>query len=469
MSTRVWRRSPRRCDLGAIVRLPPARDGQAAQGAERAALPWSRETALSAAAKSSPGRGRGGRRGPEPRAGALLPGRCDRSPAPLPRWAPAAPAPSAAPRRWRRRRAGGLPPPGRPPERPPERSPRSPSCTPPHLRKGRRSRPRRRCGCRADSRSPRTPRSQLGPPRPARPEVGTVALGTRGAPRRPPARARPAAPCRRPGRGPGGRGAGREPGTPGAHRGHRPLSPAAPEKQEGSARSSSAETRAGRPRSKTRVTPEAGESPSGVGGAAGAFRARRAGAGGDRAGSGRRWPSPRRRAPRGPAPHPPQPSTPTPQNPARSWQKLRAKQGAPRPRGFGAAGCCARELRNAHAGEPEATTKEPERPRGWRPRPCSRDEGEGGGRKMQRAQPSGTPNPWARSRPGRQACGLGWWGGERVRRWAVSQCPRHPACLCIFSGSLGSEANFAPRLRRPWARRTGGCVGDGGQLGTLPL
>ncbi|XP_043743740.1 translation initiation factor IF-2-like isoform X1 [Cervus elaphus] len=53
-------------------------------------------------------------------------------------------------------------------------------------------------------------------------------------------------------------------------------------------------------------SPEAGESPSRVGGAAGAFRARRAGAGGDRAGSGRGWPSPRRRAPRGPAP-PPQP------------------------------------------------------------------------------------------------------------------------------------------------------------------
>ncbi|XP_044788427.1 basic salivary proline-rich protein 4 [Bubalus bubalis] len=152
---------------------------------------------------------------------------------------------------------GAGPPPHQRPQQPhvpPERSPRSPSCTPPHLRKGRRSRPRRCCGCRADSRSPRTPRSQLGPPRPARPGVRTVALGTRGAPRRPPARARPAAPCRRPGRGPGGRGAGREPGTPGAHRGHRPLSPAAPEKQEGSARSSSAETRAGRPRSKTRVT-----------------------------------------------------------------------------------------------------------------------------------------------------------------------------------------------------------------------
>ena len=64
----------------------------------------------------------------------------------------------------------------------------------------------------------------------------------------------------------------------------------------------------------------------------------------------------------------------------------------------------------------------------------------------------------------------GWGGGVgRGLGGPVSQRPRFPACLCIFSGSLDSEANFAPGLRRPWARRTGGCVGDGVQLGTLPL
>ena len=100
-----------------------------------------------------------------------------------------------------------------------------------------------------------------------------------------------------------------------------------------------------------------------------------------------------------------------------------------------------------HAGEPEATAKEPERPRGWWPRPCSRDEGEGGGRRTQRAEPSGTPNPWARSRPGRQACGLGWRGGEGVGGSSFS-ASETPSLFVHFFRESGLRGQLRSRVKK---------------------
>lgn len=88
------------------------------------------------------------------------------------------------------------------------------------------------CGCPADSRSLRTPRSPLGRPLSVRSGVASATVGTSSVSRRPPARAQPAAPCWRPRRGPGAKTRVRGTSTRGAPRGHRPLPAALTEEQE---------------------------------------------------------------------------------------------------------------------------------------------------------------------------------------------------------------------------------------------
>lgn len=105
-----------------------------------------------------------------------------------------------------------------------------------------------------------------------------------------------------------------------------------------------------------------------MGGAAGAFRARRAGAGGDQLRGGLEDARGRARAA-------------SPQPGGCSPRKFKSKAGVSRHRGDSAPGCFAPEPRNGRALEPEAITKQPERPvAGASPSRGPGNEGEGGGR-----------------------------------------------------------------------------------------
>lgn len=215
----------------------------------------------------------------------------------------------------------------------------------------------------------------------------------------------------------GGRGAGGETGTPGAHRGHRPLSLAAREKQ-CSARSSPAETRARRLRSKTRLTggwrkplgEVGGRSRGGFPNAAGGCGRARSGTGREAGGAAAREEA---RAP-GPAPAGP------------ILAKVKSEAGASRHRGDSASVCFAPALRNARAGEPEAVTKEPERPFSGRRAPPLPSGGPGmrakvgvGGRRrlsLLRRREANLPGP--------EPCGE---SGLCTAVGGVSQRPRHGA------------------------------------------
>lgn len=105
-----------------------------------------------------------------------------------------------------------------------------------------------------------------------------------------------------------------------------------------------------------------------MGGAAGAFRARRAGAGGDQLRGGLEDARGRARAA-------------SPQPGGCSPRKFKSKAGVSRHRGDSTPGCFAPEPRNGRALEPEAITKQPERPvAGASPSRGPGNEGEGGGR-----------------------------------------------------------------------------------------
>lgn len=240
------------------------------------------------------------------------------------------------------------------------------------------------------------------------------------------------------------------------------MSLAAREKQ-CSARSSPAETRARRLRSKTRLTggwrkplgEVGGRSRGGFPNAAGGRGRARSGTGREAGGAAAREEA---RAP-GPAPAGP------------ILAKVKSEAGASRHRGDSASVCFAPALRNARAGEPEAVTKEPERPFSWRRAPPPplrrpRDEGEGGGRRTPPAEPapasgSQSPRPGAVRGVGPLYCGGGSFSASEARSPFF-----HPP------GSLGSGADFTPvlRLRDPRGTpgtRTSGCMGGGVHLGDL--